>query len=234
MKQIAAFLIVLLLLVPLTTSAQDFCEGNFDYDQDVDGSDASVFKNNFGRSTFKNPCPPDGPAPVAKTGQTLCYDNDGFQRDCAGTGEDGEYQRGVVWPTPRFTDNENGTVTDNLTGLTWLKDANCFGTRTWNNALSDANGLADGQCGLTDGSQAGDWRLPNRFELESLLALQNINPALPAGHPFTISQILQYYWSSTTHGNNKSFAWGMYMFDGLIANISKGIACEVWPARGGH
>jgi hypothetical protein len=30
----------------------------------VDGSDASVFKQNFGRSQILAPCPPDGPAPV--------------------------------------------------------------------------------------------------------------------------------------------------------------------------
>lgn len=32
------------------------CEGNFDGDPDVDGSDAAVFKADFGRSGFKNPC----------------------------------------------------------------------------------------------------------------------------------------------------------------------------------
>ena len=36
-------------------------------------------------------------------------------------------KKGVAWPNPRFTDNGNGTVTDNLTGLIWLKNANCFG-----------------------------------------------------------------------------------------------------------
>lgn len=56
MKQILALLIVFF-LVPLTTSAQDACEGNFDYDQDVDGTDAAVFKADFGRSPFQDPCP---------------------------------------------------------------------------------------------------------------------------------------------------------------------------------
>jgi hypothetical protein len=32
------------------------CEGNFDGDKDVDGSDAATFKLDFGRSEFKNPC----------------------------------------------------------------------------------------------------------------------------------------------------------------------------------
>ena len=32
------------------------CEGNFDDDENVDGSDASVFKSDFGRGTYNNPC----------------------------------------------------------------------------------------------------------------------------------------------------------------------------------
>ena len=60
------------------------------------------------------------PAPVEDTGQTGCWDAGGTPRDCTGTGEDGEHQAGVEWPTPRFTDNGDGTVTDNLTGLDWL------------------------------------------------------------------------------------------------------------------
>ena len=32
------------------------CEGNFDCDQDCDGTDASLFKSDFGRSNFENPC----------------------------------------------------------------------------------------------------------------------------------------------------------------------------------
>jgi len=74
------------------------------------------------------------PAPVPKTGQTTTY----------AAGDDGALQKGVAWPTPRFTDNNNGTVTDNLTGLTWLRDASCLGFQTWANALAAANSLADG------------------------------------------------------------------------------------------
>jgi hypothetical protein len=32
------------------------CEGNFDCDNDCDGSDAAKFKTDFGRSTFNRPC----------------------------------------------------------------------------------------------------------------------------------------------------------------------------------
>ena len=33
-----------------------FCEGNFDYDRDVDGGDAATFKSDFGRSAFFMQC----------------------------------------------------------------------------------------------------------------------------------------------------------------------------------
>ena len=144
------------------------------------------------------------PAPVPRTGQTTSH----AARD------DVALQKGVVWPNPRFTDNNNGTVTDNLTGLIWLKNANCFGRRTWADALSDVNGLNSGECGLTDGTVAGDWRLPNRNELTSLLDLGTVNPALPAGHPFT-NFVAFWYWSSSTFDNTGS-AWVVDFIGGMV------------------
>jgi len=222
MKRIIVSFSILLLLVPFTASAQvDFCEGNFDYDSDQDSSDAATFKTDFSRSSMKNPCP-GGFAPVPKTGQTTSY----------ATGDDGDLERGVPSPNPRFTDNGNGTVTDNLTGLIWLKNANCFGMRLWDSALYDCNGLHSGQCGLTDGSQAGDWRLPNRFELESLLDLENI-PALPTGHPF-INVQPSVYWSSTTGAYYFILAWYVDMLGGGVARDGKVSDGYVWPVRGGQ
>jgi hypothetical protein len=93
MKKILAILSVILLMsVPVL--AQDMCVGDFDYDGDCDGSDAARFKLDFGRSIFKNPCPPNGPSQVPKTGQTTSY----------ATGDDGDLEKGVAWPNPRFTD----------------------------------------------------------------------------------------------------------------------------------
>jgi hypothetical protein len=197
------------------------CEGNFDYDCDVDGSDASTFKSDFGRSKLSNPCPSAGPALVPKTGQTTAY----------ATGDDGDLEKGVTWPNPRFTDNGDGTVTDNLTGLIWLKNANCFGTRTWNNALSDSNGLEDGECGLTDGSSAGNWRLPNYKELSSLVDSERYNPALPSGHPFTNVQS-EHYWSSTTRAEDIDGGWYVHMSDGHAYGSIKTFSSYVWPVRG--
>ena len=83
--KVLALLGCLLLLSSTTVLAQDFCQGNFDYDDDVDGTDAAVFKQHFGRSLFKSRCPPDGPAPMARTGQTQCWDENGAERTCSDT-----------------------------------------------------------------------------------------------------------------------------------------------------
>jgi hypothetical protein len=148
------------------------------------------------------------PAPIAKTGQTVSI----------APGDDGALRKGVAWPNPRFTDDANGTVTDNLTGLIWLKDANCFPSNdnsrlSWDSALAHANDLASGACGLSDGSRAGDWRLPNRNELTSLLDLGQRNPALSRSHPFTSFQAAR-YWSSTP--STPSSAWRVDFAEGEV------------------
>jgi hypothetical protein len=162
-------------------------------------------------------------APVPKTGQTTP----------SAAGDDGTWQKGVASPTPRFTDNGNGTVTDKLTGLIWMRNANAFGAQTWADALSAANGLADSSGDLSDGSKAGDWRLPNVRELQSLVDYCRWNPALPAGHPFT-NVVSSYYWSSTSYASDPSTTvWVVYFFDGYVYSNDQSSNCHVWCVRGG-
>ena len=168
---------------------------------------------------------------VPQTGQTGCWNGVGGSIPCAGTGQDGDYQAGVS-VAPRFTDNGDGTVKDNQMGLIWLKDANCF-LSNWPVALLDANGLADGSCGLTDNSVAGDWRLPNIRELHSLIDFGQTLPALPAGHPFTGVQ-LGSYWSSTTDVGGAGGAWSVLTVVGTAFPTPKSSVSSVWPVRGGQ
>ncbi len=175
-------------------------------------------------------------APVPKTGQTATY----------ATGDDGDLEKGVAWPTPRFTDNGNGTVTDNLTGLVWTKDANMFGLLKWYDgstypACEACATLNSGEHGLTDGSVEGDWRLPNLRELQSLIHYGFFDPALPntlgtgqwtEGDPFTDVQS-SYYWSSTTGAGYPSYAWSVYFVGGGVYYGGKGNGLYVWCVRGG-
>ena len=161
-------------------------------------------------------------APVPKTGQTVTY----------APKDDGGLKKGVASPTQRFTDKGNGTVTDKLTGLIWMKNANAFGQRTWNQAMNDANGLASGSAGLTDSSKAGDWRLPNLRELQSLVDYGSRTPALPADHPFT-GVVMSHYWSSTAKFGNTFWAWGVYFDDGHVWDLFKDDNNYVLCVRGG-
>jgi len=178
---------------------------------------------------------------VPATGQTECWDEDGASVPCAGTGQDGEYQTGVLIPSPRFTDRGDGTVRDNLTGLIWLKQANCLGEISWLQALSASNALADGQCDLTDGSAPGDWRLPNFRELTSLIDVARSHPAISntAGtgawtrnDPFSRIQN-HLHWTSTTVAGDPTEVWKISPFasGNFHAGRKNGPNHWTWPVR---
>ena len=181
-----------------------------------------------------------GEVNLPKTGQTTCYDESGNVIDCAGTGQDGDIQAGVDWPEPRFENNEDGTITDHLTGLTWLQNANCAGQMTWYDALTWCNNLADGSCGLTDDSAAGDWRLPNNIELESLINAEEDSATWLGSQGFINVLPIRFatYWSATTCADNTNYAWYVSMLCGGLYDSHLGTksipAVYVWPVRAGH
>jgi hypothetical protein len=161
------------------------------------------------------------PIRLPKTGQTTSYY----------PGDDGDLEKGVNWPNPRFTVNAD-CVTDNLTGLIWSKNANLpTGTKTWQQALDYIAYMnsSSGLCGYHD------WRLPNRQELRSLGDYSKYNYNLP---PFNNVQI-SYYWSSTTDEYYTERAWAVDMWDYTIYNLDKSTANAywnfyVWPVRAGQ
>ena len=174
-------------------------------------------------------------AALPRTGQATSY----------AAGDDAAAPRGVAWPTQRFTDNADGTVTDGLTGLVWLKNAGCFAPTDWAAALSAARLLASGACGLSDGSAAGQWRMPNVNELESMVDVSQANPAITSGHPFAHIALATAYWSSTTYTAGPANAmairfsdgrWinGIDPADGSFNNAKTVAANGLWAVRSGN
>jgi len=161
-------------------------------------------------------------APVAKTGQA----------ESATPGDDGDLEKGVLWPEPRFIDNENGTVTDRLTGLVWLKDANPCGKKKWAQAITFCNNLSSGRAGLRDASSPGDWRLPNIRELYSLVDFSQFNPALPSDNHFTKQQS-SLYWSSTVDIGSAAGAWLVNFYRGYVGVYYQAGEYYVHPVRSG-
>ena len=186
------------------------------------------------------PGPQSTPGPPLTGADFLAYDGSNPVVSLAPGGQiaaDGVLR--FLLTTDRFLDNQDGTVTDSVTGLVWLKNAGCFSPSVWADALAQVNALASGACGLTDGSVAGQWRLPNLNELESLVDVSTSDPALSPGHPF-INVSPAVYWSSTSYfgGQNGSpLAWTIRFRDGRFINDgignSKVIAYnQVWAVKG--
>lgn len=181
-------------------------------------------------------------APLPRTGQAYCYDTSGANIPCNGTGQDGEYMMGVAWPNPRFVVNTEPTVTDNLTGLVWSKDANMMATRDpwydtdcieldgrvpWHRALGYI-----GQLNSLNWLGHNDWRLPNKNELDSLINIHQTKPSTWLNSQgFTNVQELM-YWSSSNSAFNAYSAWAVSISDGFVYEDAKQFYCNyVWPVR---
>jgi hypothetical protein len=146
----------------------------------------------------------------------------------------------------RFTDWGDGTIRDNVSGLVWLKKANCDRMTDWNweNAFARAAGLADGQCGLTDLSNAGDWRLPTNAEWEAFMSKVYANPALvntvgdahwSEGNAFTgvmYEGLPRTYWSSDSYDWEHAYSTDLY--SGGVGPEYSLLLCDIWPVRTGY
>lgn len=116
--------------------------------------------------------------PVVDTGLSACYGNSAeIAPPAPGQdfyGQDAQYTRNA----PAYTDNGDGTITDNVTGLMWVKER---GSRMgWNAAMAGAASCSTGGY--------ADWRVPTIRELYSLMKFtgaQGTSMTDPAGYiPF--------------------------------------------------
>ncbi len=103
-----------------------------------------------------------------ETGQGFCYNSDGEHIDCPAEGEafygqDAQYT-GTAFS---FTDNGDGTVTDNVTGLTWEQTPQS-GPSSWTEAQDYCETLTLGE--------QDDWRMPS---LKEIFSISNFSAGWP-------------------------------------------------------
>ncbi|MEE4362647.1 MAG: DUF1566 domain-containing protein [Desulfotignum sp.] len=162
---------------------------------------------------------------VLQTGQKTCFDAGGSVMDCHGSGQDGDFQAGVLHKENRFT-SEGACVHDSSTGLTWVKNAHM--TRKpldWKSASDMVS-----QMNRETFYGFNDWRVPGIGELESLTDLENHSPALALDHGF--ADVQPFYWSATTSMYDTAYAWVLYTKDGAVGVGYKPLPeFFLWPVR---
>ena len=141
-----------------------------------------------------------------------------------------------------FTDNGDGTITDSTTGLVWDK---CSRGQVWDNTTppGTCTGAAsphDWAAALAEATAANsashrghaDWRLPNRTELESLVKINAVSPAIDGTYfPATPSS---WYSTSTTFAPSPAYAWGVAFNNGNTNANDKTSAYHVRLVRSGQ
>ena len=154
------------------------------------------------------------------TGQRKCYNAKGNVIACAGTGQDGAH---IVQPKS-YTDNGDGTVTDNVTGLMWQKQ-DAGNKRTWVEAGAYCTNLSIGE--------HTDWRLPTKKKLMSLVDYGIPYPGPTINPTYFPNAHASAYWSSTAGADHAGYAWVVYFDDGYVGYAGKSINGYVRCVRGG-
>lgn len=133
--------------------------------------------------------------PIPDTGQTASYTST--------YGEDNDY---TINP-PSYVDNNDGTITDHVTGLVWQKqDDGIF--RTWSDANTYCANLS---------LPGTEWRLPAIFELISIVDYGvSFGPTISSNY-FPNTQ-LTFYWSDTAD-TGSSIPWGV-LFNGGVTGFT--------------
>jgi hypothetical protein len=216
---------------------------------DVDVIDASMGPARVMRMVASNTLYPNGgvrfissvqgtPATNRTTGTNAKKGEDGTRTRAAGPCAEKE---------KRYVDCGNGTVTDTVTGLIWLKQADCLSSANWEAAKKAVAGLKNGDCMLKDGSSPGDWRLPTNVEWEATMKnakelgcapgpdlTNDMGTACMSAGPSSFTGVeSDYYWSSTALEGNER-AWLGDLDHGNLLNAAVTSSLRVWPVRGGR
>lgn len=178
-----------------------------------------------------------GGYPIVDTSQDTFYDNQSeVSENVAFYGQDAHYEG----TEPSYTDNSDGTITDNITGLMWQQDPG--EKMTW---LESTEKLATFNLGGYD-----DWRLPTIKELYSLVDFSGITVGRDfEGIPYLDTDYFVFHYGAaderpidsqmttstiyeSTTMNNDTTMFGFNFADGRIKGYPVGMGFYTYYVRG--
>ena len=119
----------------------------------------------------------------------------------------------------------NDTITDTVTGLIWLKDANVAGKdMTWDEAKAYVENLKIAQC--------DDWRLPNVDELKRLVKIIKADTSKWLGTNGFMNIQDNVYWTASDYPKAVAGVWVVYWEDGSAGGSDKSDKGYIWAVRG--
>ncbi len=135
----------------------------------------------------------------------------------------------------RFVDNEDGTVTDTLKNLMWVKNGwrmDFMSAVTWQDAIEKCRNFREGGY--------KNWRLPTIEEWKSVIDKTKEYPALIEPNPFVNIIAHMPYWSGTefSYGEKHTFkkvcpvhAYTVMLYFGRIKHQNKNKRAFIMPVR---
>ena len=109
------------------------------------------------------------------------------------------------------------------------KPAHSTSELEWSETLLDGESVTYEKAEKAVKKLGEGWRLPTRFELESILDLSRHEPAIDTKKfPDTKSA---YYWTSTPCAWNDTAVWVVYFYDGLLHDYRRSYGACVRAVR---
>jgi len=134
---------------------------------------------------------------VVDTNQMKCFDSVGDELSCIGSGQDAEY----LMATASYTNNSDGTVTDNNTGLMWEQTADKDGDGVILAVDKLSQDEAISYCENLTLASYSDWRLP---DIKTIYSLMDFTGRDPSGNdvliPFINDDVFGFGYGDTDAG----------------------------------
>lgn len=140
-------------------------------------------------------------------------------------------QAAPTTPTSDFSDNGDGTVTHNITGLTWKR---CAEGQTWSGSTCSGT-TKTYSWAQANALGSGDWRLPTVAELVTIVERDNFKPAINTTIFPNMATSDSSFWSASVYAGDLSQAWYVNFGPGNSYSFSKSDdPLQVRLVRGGR